>query len=81
MPGTSLTAAFLTLLSTTAGAQHYDAGHSLEADQHDERVEGVQARAKGRAPGAGREKQGKLSDAASCCSAEFPRLPLPAPDL
>lgn len=46
LPGTSLAAALLTLLSSTAGAQHYEAGHSLEADQHDERVEGVQARAK-----------------------------------
>jgi 5'-nucleotidase len=45
-PGTPLAAAVLTLLATSAGAQHYDAGHSLEADQHDERVEGVQARAK-----------------------------------
>ena len=44
--GISLATALLTLLSTNAGAQHYDAGHSLEADQHDERAEGVQARAK-----------------------------------
>jgi 5'-nucleotidase len=43
--GTSLAAALLTLLSANAGAQHQDAGHSLEADQHDERVEGMQARA------------------------------------
>jgi hypothetical protein len=41
--GTSVAAAVLTLLSANAGAQHSDAGHSLEADQHDERVEGVQA--------------------------------------
>ena len=27
--------------------------------------------------GAGREKQGKLSDAASCCAAEFPRYSSP----
>jgi hypothetical protein len=46
--GTSVAAAVLTLLSANAGAQHSDAGHSLEADQHDERVEGVQARAKAR---------------------------------
>jgi len=44
--GTSLAAAVLTLLSANAGAQHADAGHSLEADQHDERAEGMQARAK-----------------------------------
>lgn len=44
--GTSIAAALLTLFSANAGAQHYDAGHSLEADQHDERAEGVQARAK-----------------------------------
>jgi 5'-nucleotidase len=44
--GTSLAAAVLTVLSANAGAQHYDAGHSLEADQHDERAEGLQARAK-----------------------------------
>src|SRR4030095_11399175 len=44
--GTSVAAAVLTLLSANAGAQHSDAGHSFEADQHDERVEGVQARAK-----------------------------------
>ena len=44
--GTSIAAALLTFLAANAGAQHYDAGHSLEADQHDERVEGVQARAK-----------------------------------
>ncbi len=44
--GTTLAAAFLTLAATNASAQHYEAGHSLEADQHDERVEGVQARAK-----------------------------------
>ncbi len=46
IPGKSIAAALLTLFSTNAGAQHYDAGHSLEADQHDERAEGVQARAK-----------------------------------
>jgi 5'-nucleotidase len=44
--GTSLATAVLTLLSANASAQQHDAGHSLEADQHDERVEGVQARAK-----------------------------------
>ena len=44
--GTTLAAAVLTLLSANAGAQHNDAGHSLEADQHDERAEGMQARAK-----------------------------------
>src|SRR5918995_4551368 len=44
--GTAVAAALLTLLGANAGAQHYDAGHSLEADQHDERAEGVQARAK-----------------------------------
>jgi 5'-nucleotidase len=44
--GTTLATAVLTLISANAGAQHYDAGHSLEADQHDERVEGVQARQK-----------------------------------
>jgi 5'-nucleotidase len=43
---TSLAATLLTLVCVSAGAQHYDAGHSLEADQHDERAEGVQARAK-----------------------------------
>ena len=44
--GTTLAAALLTVTSVNAGAQHYDAGHSLEADQHDERAEGAQARAK-----------------------------------
>jgi 5'-nucleotidase len=44
--GTSLATALLTLISANAGAQHHDAGHSLEADQRDERVEGVQARSK-----------------------------------
>ncbi|MGH8235921.1 MAG: metallophosphoesterase, partial [Steroidobacteraceae bacterium] len=44
--GTTLAAALLTLTCANAGAQHYDAGRSLEADQHDERAEGVQARAK-----------------------------------
>lgn len=44
--GTTLAAALLTLVTANAGAQHYDAGHSLEADQHDDRVEGPQARAK-----------------------------------
>jgi 5'-nucleotidase len=39
-----LATALLTLVAANAGAQHPDAGHSLEADQHDERVEGVQAR-------------------------------------
>jgi hypothetical protein len=37
---------FLTFVAANAGAQHYDAGHSLEADQHDERAEGMQARVK-----------------------------------
>ena len=46
MVRTTVAAAVLTLLSANAGAQRSDAGHSLEADQHDERVEGVQARAK-----------------------------------
>jgi 2',3'-cyclic-nucleotide 2'-phosphodiesterase (5'-nucleotidase family) len=41
--GTTLATALLTLISANAGA---DAGHSLEADQHDERAEGVQARSK-----------------------------------
>ena len=41
---TTLATAFLTLISANADAQHYDAGHSLEADQHDERAEGVEAR-------------------------------------
>lgn len=44
--GTSLATALLILVAANASAQHHDAGHSLEADQHDERVEGVQARAK-----------------------------------
>ena len=44
--GTTLASALLTLVTANAGAQHSDAGHSLEADQHDERVEGPQARAK-----------------------------------
>ena len=44
--GTTLASALLTLVTANAGAQHSDAGHSLEADQHDERVEGLQARAK-----------------------------------
>ena len=44
--GMTLATALLTLISANAGAQHYDAGHSLEADQHDERAEGVQARSK-----------------------------------
>lgn len=47
--GTAVGAALLTLVSANAGAQAHstgDAGHSLEADQHDERVEGVQARSK-----------------------------------
>ena len=39
--GMSLATALLTLLSMNAGAQQYDAGHSLEADQHDERAEGA----------------------------------------
>lgn len=44
---TSVAAALLTLLSTNASAHNDgDAGHSLEADQHDERGEGVQARSK-----------------------------------
>src|ERR687898_770036 len=44
--GTTLATALLTLIAANADAQHYDAGHSLEADQHDERVAGVQARSK-----------------------------------
>lgn len=44
--GTTLAAALLTLVTANANAQQYDAGHSLEADQHDERAEGPQARAK-----------------------------------
>jgi hypothetical protein len=42
--GTLLATALLTLISANAGAQHYDAGRSLEADQHDERAEGASRR-------------------------------------
>jgi 5'-nucleotidase len=43
--GIAVAAALLTLFSANASA-HGDAGHSLEADQHDERTEGLQARSK-----------------------------------
>ena len=43
--GISIASALLTLAAANAGA-HGDQGHSLEADQHDERVEGMQARSK-----------------------------------
>jgi 5'-nucleotidase len=43
--GTAVAAALLISASANASVQG-DAGHSLEADQHDERIEGVQARSK-----------------------------------
>ncbi len=50
IPGSSVAAALLCVLSANAGAHSDnnlgDAGHSLEADQHDERAEGLPARSK-----------------------------------
>jgi 5'-nucleotidase len=48
-PAISLAVAILTVLASNASAQG-ESGHSLEADQHDERVDGPQARTRASEP-------------------------------